>query len=257
MKAMTRWLVAAFVLFLAAPGTLRADDENLVVEALNTGVTAGILQSVYVAQRVQRPETICGNPNGSPANLVDCYEFALTYVSYDASGQQILHLPECNAVPADDASCAAAANNLCAGNLALDPLQIKAPVCGSLRIDILPLTTDQPLTLGQQTTGAWDGDLGNVSPLGEVFLETLAAGSFSGTSYQLPRVRIPAAAVHHLFMDPTTTPAIVTATHTPLNPVDTFQFGFFNPLNRLFIFNQLLGDVFNTLATPMFMGSCC
>jgi len=255
MKAMARWLVPAFMLFLAAPPVVRADDENLVVEPLNTGVTAGILQSVYVAQRVQRPETICGNPDGNPAKLVECYEFALTYVSYDPSGQQIIHLPECNVVPADDPSCEA--NNGCTGRFDLDPLQIKAPVCGSLRIDILPLTTDQPLTLGQQTTGQWDGDLTNVSPLGDVYLETLVRGSFSGTSYQLPRVRIPTSAVHHLFADPTTTPAVVTATHTPLNPVDTFQFGFFNPLNRLFIFNQQLGDVFNTLVTPMFMGSCC
>src|SRR5205085_4965915 len=119
MKAMARWLVPVFMLFLATP--VRADDENLVVEALNTEITAGIFQSVYVAQREQRPETVCGNPGGNPANLVDCYEFALTYVSYDSSGQQIIHLPECNVVPADDPSCGAI--NGCSARFDLDPLQ--------------------------------------------------------------------------------------------------------------------------------------
>src|ERR1051325_7295959 len=257
MKALARWLVPAFMLLLVqAPLTARAADEVMVVEPLNTTLLFGIFQEVFVASKVLRPDTECGNPNGS-GTLIECYEFAATYASYDANGQQVLHLPHCNGVAADHPLCDAPSNNLCAGNLALDPLQIEAPVCGSLRIDVEPLTTDQPLTLGQQTTAEWDGDLTNVSRFGDVFLETEVHSMFSGTSYKLPRIRIPASALHHLFTDPTTTPAIVSVTHTQLTPIDTFQTGFFNPLNRLFIFNQTLGDVMNTLVTPMFFGSCC
>jgi hypothetical protein len=258
MKSMARWLVVAFSLFLLQAPAVRAADEVLVVEPLNTTVFFGFLAGVFAATKVQRPETVCGNPNGNPANLVDCYEFATTYATYDSTGQQIFHLPECNAVAPDNASCDDAANNLCAGNLALDPRQIKAPVCGKLRIDILPLTTDEPLTLGQQTTGSWDGDLTNVSPLGEVYLWGMQNGALDGgVTYALPRIRIPASSVHHLFADPTTTPAVVSATHEPLTPVNTFQLGYFNILNRLFIFNQQLGDACNTVITPMFFGTCC
>jgi len=256
MKAMVRWLVPTFMAFLLqAPTIARAADEVLVVEPLNTTVFFGILQGVIAAPRVQLPANECG---GSGDNLVDCYEFAITYATYDSTGRQIFHLPECNNVAPDNASCDDPANNLCANNLSLDPQQIKAPVCGQLRIDILPLTTDQPLTLGQQTTGSWDGDLTNVSPLGEVYLWGMENGALDGgVTYSLPRVRIPAEAVHHLFIDPTTTPAVVSATHVPLTPPNTFQLGYFNPLNRLFIFNQLLGDACNTLVTPMFFGTCC
>jgi hypothetical protein len=256
MKSMACCLVSALSLLLvAALPPAWAADEVIVVEPLNTTVFFGFLQGVFAAPKVQRPETICGNPSGDPTKLIDCYEFAITYASYDASGQQIFHLPECNGVPADNLLCDAPINNLCAGNLSLDPRQIKAPVCGELRVDVLPLTTDEPLTLGQQTTGSWDGDLTNTSPLGEVYLWAMQNGTLDGgTTYSLPRVRIPASAVHHLFSDPTTTPAVVSGTHTTGN---TFQLGYFNVFNRLFIFNQQLGDVCNTVTTPMFFGTCC
>ena len=255
MQSMSRWLAEAVVISMVAVSSAAyADDEVMVVEPLNTPLIAGAFQGVFVAPKVKRPETICGNPSGSATNLVDCYEFAATYVSYDSAGVQIIHVPECNNVPADDLFCDAPANNKCAGNLTLDPMQVKAPVCGELRIDVLPLTTDEPLTLGQQTTAAWDGDLSNKSPLFAVFLATNKDGTFSGNPYSLPRVRIPASAVHHLFLDPTTTPAIVSVTHVTGN---TFQTGFLNILNRLFIFNQQLGDASNTLITPIFFGTCC
>jgi len=255
MKTVGHWVRRGLAIGLVAfVPTAYAADENIVVEPLNTPLVFGALQGVFVAPKVQRPETVCGNPNGNPATLVDCYEFAVTYVSYGANGEQVLHLPECNNVAPDDPSCDEPVNNKCAGNLTLDPMQIKAPVCGTLRIDVLPVSTDEPITLGQQTTGEWDGDLTNRSPLFEVFLATLKGGTFSGNPYSLPRVRIPASAVHHLFTDPTTTPAIVSASHVTGN---TFQTGYFNVVNRLFIFNQQLGDVTNTLIMPIFFGTCC
>jgi hypothetical protein len=255
MRSMSRWLAGTVMVSMVAVGSAAyADDEVMVVEPLNTPLIAGAFQGVFVAPKVKRPETICGNPSGSATNLVDCYEFAATYVSYAANGDTILHLPECNLNPDPfDPDCDQPSNNLCAGNLTLDPLQVKAPVCGELRIEILPLTTDEPLTLGQQTTAAWDGV--SSSPLFAVYLATNKGGAVSGNPYKLPEFRIPASALHHLFSDPTTTPAIVSLTHT--TGANTFEVGFFNMLNRLCTFNQQLGDVCNTLVNPIFFGTCC
>jgi len=253
MKSLSRWLAEAVAVSLLAVNSAGyAADENFVVEPLNTPLVLGVFQEVIVAPKVQRPETECGNPSGSASNLVDCYEFAVTYVSYTASGDTFVHVPECNAVPADDPSCEAL--NLCAGNLVLDPLQVKAPVCGELRVEVFPLTTDEPLTFGQQTTAAWDG----VSRVSSIFLAPFVAtskgGSISGNPYQTAVVRIPATAVHHLFLDPTTTPAVVSASHVTGN---TLQTGFSNPINRVCTFNQQLGSLCNALIVPIFFGTCC
>jgi hypothetical protein len=253
MKPMSRWLAETVVVsMMAVCSAVYADDEVLVVEPLNTPLVFGALQETFVAPKVKRPETICGNPGGSATNLVDCYELAATYVSYAANGDTIVHLPECNAVSADDLFCDDPANNLCAGNLTLDPLQVKAPVCGELRVDVLPLTTDEPLTFGQQTTGEWDGI--STAPPFAVFIATRKGGAVSGNPYRLPIIRIPASALHHLFLDPTTTLSVVSATHTEGN---TFQFGYYNTLNRVFTFDQTLGNVANTLIMPIFFGTCC
>jgi len=253
MRSSGRWLAAAVVVSLMAVySAAYADDENFVVEPLNTPLVSGVFQFIIAAPKVRVSEKLCGNPNGSDLNKVDCYEFAGTYVSYTASGDTVVHVPECNNVSADDPACEDLANNKCAGNLTLDPMQVKAPVCGELRVDVLPLTTDEPLTLGQQTTASWDGV--SSSPLFAVYVGTSKGGAVSGNPYKLPVFRIPASELHHLFADPTTTPALVSITHTTGN---TFQFGYFNVLNRVFTVNQVLGDVFNTVPTPLFFGTCC
>lgn len=222
------------ILFLRQAGT--SSTEVIVVEALNTqflGIESPFefgVQTVMVANPVKRPETICGNPTGSPTNLIDCYELAMVYVSYDPTGKQILHLPK---FP-DPAV----------------PLDIQAPITGTIEADILPIHPQTVTTLFQGARGEWDGQSTNSR---QVFLYTLREGRIEmGTTYTLPTIRIPAGQVQALIPSIEGLPggvlALVQARH---EEGAKLEFGFFSSLKRNVIFNQDLGNLFDGLAMPV------
>ncbi|MGH9204059.1 MAG: hypothetical protein ACRD2A_22765, partial [Vicinamibacterales bacterium] len=214
-----RFAVLGVLLAFAAPATAQIpspqDVEVIVVESLNADtVKVPQLQigakAVFLVSPVKRPETICGNVGGSPSILVDCFEFAFVYVTYDTTGKQILHLPECNAVPYDDLTCLLPSNNSCAGNLTLDPFQIKAPVCGDTEVDIIPLN-DTVLNPIAAAFGKWDG----VSTNNRVFLYTDRNGAINAnTRYVTETIRIPASVVNPTI--PGATIALLAGRHEPL-----------------------------------------
>lgn len=222
------------VLFLRQAGTNKT--EVIVVEALNTqfiGTDSPFnfgAQTVNVASPVKRPETICGNPAGDASKLIDCYELAMVYVSYDSTGKQILHLPN---YP-DPAV----------------PLGIQAPITGRIGADILPVHPQTVSTLFQGAHGDWDGTSTNS---GQVFLYTLRNGAIdANTTYTLPTIRIPAAPIQALV--PSTLGlrgavlALVEARHEESNRL---EFGFFSPFKRNVVFNQDLGNLMDAATIPI------
>ena len=246
MRSIAGWLGAAlWIALLAVPPVAKAGDEVILVEPINAqlinlGFTAA--QTIYQITPVNRPETICGNPGGDPNKLIPCYEFAMTYFSYDSAGRQVVHLPECNGVGPLDPSCET--SNLCASR---PPsfLPIGAPVCGDDRVDVLPLTTSTPLTLGPQPTSTWDGT--SRTPLFLVFFDyTSSDGRFVAWTYHLPLIRIPRSAV----VGGAPVIGIVIGRHTSLAG-DQVNFGFFDIMNRVFPYNQTLGDVTNLVPEPL------
>jgi hypothetical protein len=245
MKSMARWIgVAVSFAWLVSSPAAAAGNEVILVEPLNATLYFGIFQSIYQQPAVMRPETICGNPGGSATNLVKCFEFAMTYFTYDAAdGRQRAHLPQCNAVGPLDADCEDPTNDLCAGNTTLDPFQILAPVCGEVRVDVLPLTSPDLLVLAPQSTGAWDG---TSTTNRVVYFDFIGAdGRARPGRFILPLIRIPASQLNSLLV-------LLVGRHTALSG-DFFDFGFFNVINRVFPYNETLGDATNLIAEPLLM----
>jgi hypothetical protein len=243
MRLIAWTLAAALVLPVVVVSAARAADETIVVDPVNGEILLGMFRPLERIAPVARPETVCGTPNGNPLNKVKCYEFSFTYTTYDEAGNTIMHLPECNAVDHLDPDCENPLNNLCPANPPFGPL--KAPVCGQLDVVILPFTSPNPLTLGQQPTGQWDGT--TVTPFGLSYVEFSRNGSLASQTFHSPLIRIPQSAV--IGMTPGL--GIIRGEHTSLSGA-TIDFGFFNRLNHLSTFSQTSGDVANLIASPAY-----
>jgi hypothetical protein len=222
------------------------NSEVIPVEAL--GATSVLIPELGpmptpLVAAVRRPETICGNPGGSSTTLVDCYEFAMTYVSYEENGTQILHLPEANAVPFDDPSCELPSNDR-------SPSPIKAPVCGELRVELLPLN-QQSIAFFQTPSARWDG----VSRNPGLALWTRTEEILDRSTYALPKIRIPAQAVYAGLPQtdgtlPGYTLALIRATHVPLFGFRS-EVGLFSPLKRTVVWSETLGNLHDALSYPV------
>ena len=108
-------VVLASLAFALPANAQTTGDEVIFVEPLNRGIQFNFMNEFWTAPAVNRPETVCGNPGGDPNKIIRCYEFAVTYVTYDTDGDTIIHLPECNGVNPLDPDCEA--NNLCVASV--------------------------------------------------------------------------------------------------------------------------------------------
>lgn len=251
----SRWIVGVAVFAALSlsplPGTTQpclpldqgCESEVIVVEPLAaTLVSLPQLGDVPLplTAPVLRPETICGNPSGSAAQLVPCYEFAMTYVSYAADGTQILHLPSANAVPHDDPNCELPSNDL-------DPSPIIAPVCGEVLVEVIPLN-QRALAFFKGAFASWDG----VSTNTQIVLTTRTAGAIARNTYTLPTFRIPAAAVDAA-SEPIAgyTVALVRGAHLSFYAANRLEEGYFSPLKRTVVWNETLGNLHDAISVPV------
>jgi len=236
MRSSTIGFGAMLAMILSATPSIA--QEVIYVEPANRPVLLNMAHVFFQAPIVQRPETICGNPGGSPAIRVGCYEFLMTYVTYTASGDTIIHLPQCNGVTPLDPQCEA--NNLCAAPTGLQ----LAPICGNVEAKIWPLTSADALTLGDRPTASWDGT--SVSALGQAWINTRTGGLSQSRTFRIPVIRMPQTLVRNgggAFF------GLLEGVHTNLEGTEE-HWGFFSVMHRILTADPLLGDISNLDATP-------
>jgi hypothetical protein len=219
------------ILFLRQAGDQRKD--TIVVEPLNTqfvGTESPInigAQTVMVATPVTRPASICGGPANDPTPI-DCYEFGITYVTYDSQGEQVIHVPH------------------------PDPKKrVEAAITGTIEVSLQPISTQSvSQNILEVPTGSWDRTSSNR----DIIIWTLQGAAVdANTFYETPTVRIPASKVQALIPSLAGAPGGVLAFimgHHKESNLDSI--GLFSPFKRNVALNQDVGNAHDALGVPVF-----
>ena len=211
-------------------GTNRA----IVVEPLHSqfvGIASPVnvgVQTLIVTAPVKVPANLCGG-DSTDTTPTSCYEFAMTYVTYDTQGRQTIHLPNPNSS---------------------DPSQ--QPIVGALEAELLPLSTQTVGPVFNSPVGFWDGTTTN-NP-GEVFVSYQAPPLEVSPSPPLAKIRIPASRVQAMIPSTGGLPGGVLALirgHQIENNLDSWAF--FNLFKRNMVFNQDVANAFQATVTPVFL----
>jgi hypothetical protein len=242
MTALAAVVMTAAVMTSPREAAAQADGTEVIcVEPLNRPVMFDMMNQFWLAPTVARRETVCGNPAGDPNKFIACYEFAVTYITYDDSGNSILHLPECNGASNLAPDCED--HNLCAEQ----PGVLKAPICGDIQAVVEELTSPGPLTLGPQPKASWDGT--SVTVPYQTYIGANSEGVVTVNTYRVPIVRMPRSIVEGFAGVPLL--GFLEGRHVNLDETNV-NYGFFSVLHRLFTYQELTGDLTNTDATPLF-----